>query len=71
MATELAVINFRVTPQERLTLRVRLLEEGQTVQAFFERVVKEKLLQREGRSEPFTQQDTQSDEWLAGSQAGR
>jgi hypothetical protein len=68
MATEFAVINFRVTPQERLNLRVRLLGEGQTVQAFFERVVKEKLSQMEGISQPFTQQEAQSNEWVAGSQ---
>jgi len=71
VATEFAVINFRVTPKERLNLRMRLLGEGQTVQAFFERVVKEKLSQREGLSEPFTQQEAQSNERLAGSQAGR
>ena len=68
MATEFAVINFRVTPQERLNLRLRLLGEGQTVQAFFEQVVKEKLSQRENISELFTQQDPQNNERLAGSQ---
>jgi hypothetical protein len=71
MATEFAVINFRVTPQERQRLRVMLLEEGQTVQAFFDQVVKEKLDPKAGIPEPFTHQEPQSDERLAGSQARR
>jgi hypothetical protein len=69
MATEFAVINFRVTPQERQRLRVMLLEEGQTVQAFFDRLVKEKLSRKAGIPKPFTHQESQSNERLAGSAA--
>ena len=69
MATEFAVINFRVTPQERQRLRVMLLEEGQTVQAFFDQVVKEKLDRKAGISEPLTHQESQSNERLVGSAA--
>ena len=71
MAAEFAVINFRVTPQERQRLRVMLLEEGQTVQAFFDQVVKEKLDRKADIPEPFTPQESQSNERLAGSQARR
>ena len=71
MAVEFAVINFRVSPQERQRLRVMLLGEGQTVQAFFEQVVKEKLSQSKGILEPFTQERLQRDERLVGSQTGR
>ena len=69
MATEFAVINFRVSPQERQRLRMMLLGEGQTVQAFFDQVVKEKLSQREDISEPFTPERSQRDERLVGSAA--
>jgi hypothetical protein len=69
MATEFAVINFRVTPQDRQRLRVMLLGEGQTIQAFFDQVVKEKLARGEGISEPSTQQESQSNERLVGSAA--
>lgn len=40
---EFVIINFRVTPTERQRLRVALLEEGVTLQAFFVQVVREKL----------------------------
>jgi hypothetical protein len=71
MVTEFAVINFRVTPQERQRLRVMLLEEGKTVQAFFDQMVKEKLAQKAGIPEPFTHQESQSNERLVGSSACR
>jgi hypothetical protein len=43
MASDLAVMAFKLTPEERRQLRALLILEGWTVQGFFDRVVKEKL----------------------------
>lgn len=40
---EFALINFRVTPQDRRRLRVVLLQRGQTLQEYFADVVAREL----------------------------
>ena len=47
MDSEYSVINFRVTPEERMQLRILLMQEGCTLQDFFGQVVKNKLAQAE------------------------